>query len=65
MDIIEEMNVNLYRHPWELARIKFIMSLIPRSINNSQFADIGTGDMCFTNKLSNLTKKNIFEIEML
>ena len=64
MDIIEEINENLYRHPWELARIKSIMSLIPRSINNLQFADIGAGDMYFTKKLSNLTKKKIFAVDI-
>ena len=64
MDLIEEMNANLYRHPWELARIISIISLIPISINDPQFADVGAGDMHFTNKLTDLTQKEIFAVDI-
>lgn len=64
MDIVEKINANIYRHPWELARIQSIISLIPRSINNPQFADIGAGDMYLTNRLTASTKKKIYAVDI-
>jgi hypothetical protein len=64
VDLTEKMNGNLYRHPWEKARVKSIISLIPRSKSEQQFADVGAGDMFFTGKLTDLVHKKIYAVDV-
>jgi len=49
-DVKEKVN-DMKRHPWETCRAKFILKKIKRYGMSGKIADIGAGDLFFTNIL--------------
>jgi len=68
MDLIERQNINTEsRHPWELARLEVIYSLIQKHyspIPDANILDIGCGDTFVVSELQKkLPKSNFFAID--
>lgn len=60
MDIKEKITTNLNRHPWEIARKKFVLKELAKyNSKGTTVADIGAGDMYITNSLINMFEKTI------
>ena len=71
MDLVEVKNRkddNMVRHPWELARLEVVNSLLQGVIKNESgfnVLDIGCGDVFFISKLSDLyPKANFYAIDI-
>lgn len=63
MDLKEKTDNGSYRHPWEIARSKSILSLL-KDVQFSTLADIGAGDLYFAQKLNSLTGKQIYACDV-
>jgi SAM-dependent methyltransferase len=55
---LKEKTANLNRHPWELSRSRCILKFI-RKQQWKHLADIGSGDMFFTRKLSEINSDTV------
>jgi hypothetical protein len=71
MDLIEVSNrkdINMSRHPWELARFEIVNTLLKGIIKNDDnfnILDIGCGDIFFISKLSDIyPKANFYAIDI-
>jgi len=61
---IKEKVKNTKRHPWEVCRAKYILKIISECGSISKIADIGAGDLFFSNFLvKNLTDVQIVAID--
>lgn len=62
MDLTEKTE-NINRHPWELSRSFNLLKLFPKNTNSFVYADIGSGDRFFAQKLQSKTTAKVFAID--
>lgn len=63
MDLVEKYSYNVNRHPWELSRATSILRILGGNPLDTQYADIGSGDMFFSNQLKRYTNKSIYAVD--
>ena len=54
MDLVEKLNYNTIRHPWELARFQVSLDLLKMQVDHTKplhILDLGCGDLFFIKKL--------------
>ena len=66
MDLIENKDINVCRHPWELSRVECLIKEIDRYHCGKNVLDIGCGDSYFDRRLlsSNKDIKNLYGIDI-
>jgi hypothetical protein len=64
MDLIERVDENENRHPWEISRAENIFRIVEHNAKDCVYADIGSGDMYFARKLSNITSKKVYCVDL-
>lgn len=63
MDLKEAVESTIHRHPWEIARAESLLGEIEK-MQFSSIADIGAGDLYFTNNVANLTGEKIYACDI-
>ena len=64
MDLIEKSSHSTKRHPWEISRANSILRILKRKSAETQYADIGAGDLFFAGKLSTYSNKPIYAVDI-
>ncbi len=59
---LKERSSNANRHPWELSRADMVLRLLPGA-GAERYADIGSGDLYFTNRLAETTSLPIYAVD--
>lgn len=62
MDLIEKTD-NAQRHPWELSRSKNILALLKNMDRSTVYADVGSGDRFFTEKIKLITDAEVYAVD--
>lgn len=55
MDLREVSSLSTNRHPWELARARTLLALLPNLPRTARYADVGSGDLYIARQLQTLT----------
>lgn len=63
MDLVEKSADNSHRHPWELARKRFVLSLIKTFPSHFVYADVGAGDQFIAQHISRQTNAAIWAVD--
>jgi SAM-dependent methyltransferase len=63
LDLIEINFNNKFRHPWELSRSENILSILKKQ-KNITYADIGAGDLFFSNLLKKSLKADVTAVDI-
>lgn len=65
MDLKEVNILNNYRHPWELSRRDSFLKILKKNGINTQYADIGAGDLFFAKSLKQITNQPVYAVDHL
>ncbi len=63
---LSEISANPYRHPWEMSRADFLMSVIDEHVNlghRSELLDVGAGDLFFSERIHGATSVKIDAVD--
>jgi len=63
VDLIEANSDNTFRHPWELSRAHCILNIL-KNQKNLSFADIGAGDLFFSNVLKKSLNTSVSAVDV-
>jgi hypothetical protein len=63
MDLREANILNNYRHPWELSRRDSFLRILKINNRNTQYADIGSGDLFFSKSLKQITNQSVYAVD--
>lgn len=61
---LRERNHNPNRHPWELSRADMVMNLLQGNGRDARYADVGSGDLYFANRLAEQTTAAIYAVDV-
>lgn len=61
---LRERSVNPNRHPWELSRADMILKLLQHAGREARFADVGSGDLYFANRLTEQTNAPVYAVDV-
>jgi hypothetical protein len=64
MDLIEFDKNNTNRHPWEISRASSIIKILSKNNLDTQYADIGAGDLYFSKRLAYITSLPIYSVDI-
>lgn len=64
MDLVEKIEKNENRHPWEISRAENIFKIVEHNSKDCVYADIGSGDMYFASKLPHITSEKIYCVDL-
>jgi SAM-dependent methyltransferase len=63
MDLREQTS-NPHRHPWELSRADMMLGMLAANPNDTTYADIGSGDLYFAQRLAETTRAPVFAVDV-
>lgn len=63
MDLLEKKQFSDIRHPWEISRRASLLSMLRKYPPSTQYADIGCGDLFFSEGLCAYTDRRIFALD--
>ena len=63
MDLIEKNNLNIHRHPWEISRAYSIANILKNKSTDTQYADIGAGDLYFAEILKEFSSLPVYAVD--
>lgn len=61
---LRERSENPNRHPWELSRADMVLNLLHRNSRDVRYADVGSGDLYFANRLAEQTSAPIYAVDV-
>ena len=63
MDLREVNILNHHRHPWELSRRDSCLRILKKNDIDTQYADIGSGDLFFSKSLRQITNQPVYAVD--
>src|SRR5262249_37896582 len=61
---LRERGTNENRHPWELSRADMVLGLLAPNARSTRYADIGSGDLFFAQKLADITDAPVYAVDV-
>lgn len=61
---LKEQALNPHRHPWELSRADMALGLLSPNGNPKRYADIGSGDLYFARRLTELNADRVYAVDI-
>jgi SAM-dependent methyltransferase len=61
---LKERGTSQNRHPWELSRADMVLQLLARHARSTRYADIGSGDLYFAQKLADTADARVYAVDV-